>query len=88
MSSDPNALIQRLKACAEVMRADPIQTALANEPDPCRLPKCHSASVQLTPLMGLLILDTQSGQRILVEMSAETFERLHGAMSIALAKPV
>jgi hypothetical protein len=67
------------------MRDQPIELILANQPGPYRLTKCISVALNiLDPDRAELILDTKSGQRILVELDSEAIEALGDLISLAL----
>lgn len=87
MPDERDKLVRRLQAQADAMRDQPIELILADQPGPYRLPKCQRGSVNIPDVNTVeLILGTEHGQRILVEMDFAGFEALHGAMSFVLSK--
>jgi hypothetical protein len=85
MSDDE--LVRRMQARADAMRDQPIELILANAPGPYRLPKCTTAGLNVPyPHRPELILDTENGQRILIELDPEALEALGDLISLALGR--
>ena len=79
MSDNDDDLVRRLQARANAMRNPPIQLKLGTGPGPYQLPLCNRAGVHiLDAYKAELILDTESGQRILVPLTSDAIESLEG----------
>ena len=65
----------------------PIQLKLKTCTGPYRLPLCNRAGVHiLDAYTAELILDTDSGQRILVRLTSDAIESLGGVVSFVLKR--
>ena len=67
------------------MRDQTMEAMLLSDLDPCRLPKCHCVGLEiLDSNRAELKLDTESGQRILIEIDSKAIEALYHLTSIVL----
>jgi hypothetical protein len=87
MSDNNDDLVRRLRARANAMRNPPIQLKLGTGPGPYQLPLCNRAGVHiLDAYRAELILDTDSGQRILAPLTSDAIESLGGVLSYVLKR--
>jgi hypothetical protein len=87
MSDNDDDLVRRLQARANAMRNPPIQLKLGTGPGPYQLPLCNRAGVHIVDAYTAeLILDTESGQRILVPLTSDAIESLEGVLSFVLKR--
>jgi hypothetical protein len=77
-------LVRRLQERANAM-GPPVELMLANAPGPYRLPKCNYVALNiLDPNRAELILDTEHGQRILIEVDSKVVETSRDLTAFAL----
>ena len=83
MSDDKKELARRLQAMSDALQ-EPIELRLAKGPRPYQLSKCTGVGLNiLDPNKAELLLATEQGHRILIEIDSQTAETLHDLLSNA-----
>ena len=88
MPTEKDEWLGRLHALADTMQNKPLDIRLGSPPGPYRLPKCSGVALHIhEPGDSQLLFDTETGQRVLMPISAETLRTLGNLISDALKSP-